>query len=133
MLYSNELRRLCQGVGKGTDGTHNQCVRGADTFKVIFYADIPLDRRKEITYTKVVFKVHPHKADPHRTHITINGKCICYPGDFGTPTGSLELIKMIINSIFFDALHGSSYFTFKKSTGKLICAHQAIKYPTEVH
>ena len=41
--YSNELGRLCQGVGKGTDGPRNQRVRGTDTFKVIHYADIPVN------------------------------------------------------------------------------------------
>ena len=55
--------------------------------------------RKEITNTKVVFEVRPQKADTYRTHITIGGNRIYYPGDVGTPTGSLELIKLIINIV----------------------------------
>ena len=47
----------------------------------------------------VVYEVFPQKEDPHLTRITIAGSCIWYPGDVGTPTGSLDLIKMIINSV----------------------------------
>ena len=45
----------------------------------------------------VVCEVKPHKEDPNRTHITVAGSQICYPGDVGTPTGSLDLVKLIIN------------------------------------
>ena len=51
-----------------------------------------------MTYTKVVCEVLPHKADPHLTLITIRAKRIWYPRDVGTPTGALELIKLIINN-----------------------------------
>ena len=30
--------------------------------------------------------------------ITIGENRVCYPGDVGTPTGSLELVKFVINS-----------------------------------
>ena len=68
-------------------------------FYVIDYKDIPINRRKEITYTKVVCKVRPEKDDPDRTHITIGGNRICYPGDVGTRTAPLELVKLMINSV----------------------------------
>ena len=96
--YSNELGRLCQGIGTGKAGTKKQRVEGTDTFKVIRREDIPADRRKDITYSKVVCEYRPQKEDPHRTRITIGGNRICYPGDVGTPTGSLELVKLMINS-----------------------------------
>ena len=47
----------------------------------------------------VVCEVKPHKEYPNRTRITVAGSQICYPGDVGTPTGSLELAKFIINSV----------------------------------
>ena len=47
----------------------------------------------------LVCKVKPHKEDPNRTRITIAGSQICYPGDVGTSTGSLDLVKLIINSV----------------------------------
>jgi len=54
--YANELGRLCQGVGSTADGS-SKCVEGTDTFYVIDYEDIHLDRHKEITDSKVVCKV----------------------------------------------------------------------------
>jgi len=68
-------------------------------FFAIQYDDIPADRRKEITYSSVVCEVKSHKEDPNRTRITIGGNRICFPGNVGTPTGSLELVKLLINSI----------------------------------
>ena len=47
----------------------------------------------------VVCEVKPHKEDPDRTHITVAGSKICYPGDVGTPTDPLDLVKLIINSV----------------------------------
>ena len=47
----------------------------------------------------VVCKVKPHKEDPNRTCITVDGSQICYPGDVGTQTGPLDLAKLIINSV----------------------------------
>ena len=55
----------------------------------------------------VFCKVKPHKEDPNRTCITVAGIQICYPGDVGTSTGSLDLVKLIINSIM---LHHNARF-----------------------
>ena len=35
----------------------------------------------------------PEKDDPNCTGITIGGNCICYPGNVGTNTASLQLVK----------------------------------------
>ncbi len=61
--------------------------------------DIPADRHSNVTYTRVKCKVRLQKEDPNRTRITIGGNRICYPGDCGTKTGSLELTKLLINSV----------------------------------
>jgi hypothetical protein len=97
--YSNELGRLCQGVGKGEKGAKKQRVAGTDTFRVIKFVDIPRDRRKDIAHVKNVCEVRPQKADPNRARITVAGSRICYPGDVGTPTASLDLVKMMLNSV----------------------------------
>ena len=47
----------------------------------------------------VVCEVKPHKEDLNRMRITVAGSQILYPGDVGTPTGSLDLVKIIINSV----------------------------------
>ena len=74
-------------------------VVGTDTFYVIKFEDIPKYRLKEICYTSVVYEVIPGKKDPNRTRITICGTNVCYPGDVGTSTASMELFKIMINSI----------------------------------
>ena len=97
--YSNELGRLCQIMGNGSKGPQKQCIKGTETFRIIRYEDIPVDCRNKITYTKVFCEYRSHKEYPNRMRITIGGNRICYPGDVGTPTGSLELVKLIINSV----------------------------------
>ena len=97
--YSNEMGRLCQGVGNGDKGPSNQRVKGNDTFRVTRHADIPKDRRKKIAHVRVVCEVRPNKADPNRVRITVAGNRICYPSDVGTSTTSLDLVKLMLNSV----------------------------------
>ncbi len=47
----------------------------------------------------VVCEVQPEKDDPNCTQITIGGNRICYPGNVGTNTASLELLKLLLNSV----------------------------------
>eukprot|EP00804_Cyclotella_cryptica_P022924 CCRYP_018758-RA/>CCRYP_018758-RA protein AED:0.17 eAED:0.24 QI:0/0/0/1/0.5/0.33/3/0/705 len=79
--------------------THVPPVDGTDTFHVIDFANIPPDRLNKVCYSNVVCKVRPEKTDPDRTRITIAGNRICYPGDVGTKTAPLELVKLMINSV----------------------------------
>jgi hypothetical protein len=96
--YANELGRLCQGIG--TSPNEGKCIKGTNTLFPIPYNKIPSDRRREITYSKVVCKVQPEKGDDaNRMCITIGGNNIAYPGDVGTPMGSIELIKLLVNSV----------------------------------
>eukprot|EP00804_Cyclotella_cryptica_P025804 CCRYP_002689-RA/>CCRYP_002689-RA protein AED:0.52 eAED:0.52 QI:0/0/0/1/1/1/2/0/298 len=85
------------GIGTNDSGT-NQHVQGTETFYVIDYDDIPFNRCKKITYSKVVCDVCPEKSDPDRICITIGGNRISYPGDVDTKTAPLELVKLMINS-----------------------------------
>jgi hypothetical protein len=43
--------------------------------------------------------VRPTKADPDRTRITIDGNTIAYHGNMGTKTGSIEVVKGVLNSV----------------------------------
>ena len=45
----------------------------------------------------MVCEVRPNKDDPNRTRITVAENRVSYPGDVATPTGSMELLKLIIN------------------------------------
>jgi hypothetical protein len=97
-LYFNELGCLCQGIGSG-EAPNSKRVAGTNTFFCIDYKDIPLHKRKEIYHTMVVCEVRPEKDNPNRTQITIGGNRICYPGNVGTNTASLELLKLLLNSV----------------------------------
>eukprot|EP00804_Cyclotella_cryptica_P028661 CCRYP_008183-RA/>CCRYP_008183-RA protein AED:0.20 eAED:0.05 QI:0/0/0/0.66/1/1/6/0/1274 len=106
--YAKELGRLCQGF-TGTNPTRKP-VDGTNTFHVINFSNIPPDRLKEVCYSNVVCKVRPEKDDPDRTQITIAGNHICYPGDVGTKTAPLELVKLMINSVL--SRQGAKFCTF---------------------
>ena len=69
--YSNELGRICQGVGSGTREGNKQRVKGTDTFRVIKLENITLKHRKVICHTSVVCEVRPNKDDPNSTCITV--------------------------------------------------------------
>ncbi len=58
-----------------------------------------MNKRKEICHAMVVCEVRPEKDDPNHTWITIGGNCICYPGDVGTVTALLELLKLLLNNV----------------------------------
>ena len=105
----NKLGRICQGIGTSPAGT-GKCVKGTDTFFLIRFEDIPANRRKEITYTKVVCKVRPEKSDPNRTRITIGGNRITFPGNVGISTESLEIAKLVFNSVLLRP--GAKFTTF---------------------
>ena len=74
-------------------------MKGTNTFKVIRYDNIPLEKRGEICHSRVVCEVLPEKDGPNRTRITVAGGNIFYPGQVATPTGSLKLTKLMINSM----------------------------------
>ena len=44
-------------------------------------------------------EVRPGKDDPNQTRITLKGGNIYYDGYVATPTGSLELVQLMINSV----------------------------------
>ena len=79
--------------------TTGKSTKGIDTFCAIRIKNIPRDRRKGITFTKVVCKLRPKKEDPNRTRITIMGNRVVYAGDAGTKIASLDLCKLMMNSV----------------------------------
>jgi hypothetical protein len=96
-LYANKLGCHCQGIGMGPTST--QRIAGTNTFFLVDYHDILSHKCKEICHTMVVCKVCSEKVDLDCTHITTGGNRICYPGNIGTNTASIELIKLILNSV----------------------------------
>ena len=103
------MGRLCQEVVTGGNGV-GKIVEGTNTFHVIKFEDIQKYRLNKICYNSVVSEVIPGKRDLNQTRITIRGTKVCYPGDVGINTASLELFKLTINSILLRA--GAKYVCF---------------------
>ena len=89
---ANEFGRLAQGIGGR--------VKGTNTIFFIPKENVPVDRRKDVSYGKFVCKVRPEKVDePNRTRLTVGGNLINYPYEVGTPTADLLLAKILFNSV----------------------------------
>ncbi len=89
---ANEFGRLAQGVGGRIEKPTN----------TIFFkskSEVPQDRSKEVTYGKIVCSERPQKAEPNRTRLTVGGNRINYPGEVGTPTADMLLVKCMLNSV----------------------------------
>ena len=89
---ANEFGRLTQGLKDGR-------VKGTDTMRYIMKAQIPQDRRKDITYASFTCDYRPNKEETHQTRLTAGGDRINYPDDVGTPTADMTLFKVHANSI----------------------------------
>ncbi len=86
-------------VSEHTPKTRLQSASKARTRSSPSTIKTPTRMRLDVTYSRVVCKVRPQKADPNCTRITIGGKRICYPHDTGTKTGSLEVVKLQLNNV----------------------------------
>ena len=91
IFAANGFGRLAQGLGSRLKVT--------DTIYFAHKRDVPQEILKDITYKKNVCDVCPTKADPNRTILTVWGEGINYPGDCGTPTYDMLLVKMLVNSV----------------------------------
>jgi hypothetical protein len=98
---ANEFGRLAQGVGNR--------IKGTNTIYFIYKHQIPQDRWKDVTYAKFVCEIKPNKAEVHRTRLTVGGDQVHYPGDVGTPTADLTLVKIHVNSVI--STRGARYMT----------------------
>ena len=74
-------------------------VEGTDTIKFISLEQISKDRRKDVTYARIVCNKRPQKAEVNRTRIAVGGNLINYPFDCGTPTADMVTVKLLLNSV----------------------------------
>ena len=89
--FGKEIGRLAQGQ-KGV-------VEGTNALFFIKYEDIPMDRKKDVTYARICANYRPEKEDPNRIRITLGGNLVNYPGDVGTKTADLLTVKILLNSV----------------------------------
>ena len=91
-------------------GPNKQIIKVTGTFKVVRFNDINFEKRKGICHTRVVCEYRPDKDDPNRTRITIAVGHILVTFDVSTPTGSLELVKLIINIARFSSFDIKNFY-----------------------
>ena len=72
---ANELGILAQGI---------RDIKGTDTIFFIPKSEIPQDRRKDITYGRIVVDYRPRKSEKNRSRLTVGGDRIYHP--FGVIT-----------------------------------------------
>ena len=89
---ANEFGRLANGVGGRIKNPTN-------TIKFIRKEDIPLARRKDVTYGQFVCTVRPEKAEQNRTRFVVGGDRVNYPGEVATPTADMLVAKTLFNSV----------------------------------
>lgn len=97
---ANELGRLSQGI---------RDIKGTNTIFFIPKSDIPPERRREVTYGRIVVAYKPDKLEKNRSRLTIGGDLIKYPFDKSAPTADLPIIKLLWNSVL--STPGAKYFT----------------------
>ena len=98
---ANEFGRLAQGVGGRISGT--------DTIFFIHKHEVPEDRFRDTTYAKFVCNERPQKKEVNRTRMVAGGNRIQYPGEVGTPTAEMMLVKILWNSVI--STKGAKYMT----------------------
>ena len=99
--FGKEVGRLAQGMPGVVEGT--------DTMEFIHKHEVPADRYRDCTYSRIVANFRPEKDDPNRVRITVGGNKINYPGDVGTPTADLLTVKLLLNSVI--STKGAKFMT----------------------
>ena len=88
---ANKFGRLTQGVGGR--------IKGTNTIFFVHKHEVPQDRFRDSTYAKFVCNERPQKKEVNRTRLTAGGNRINYPGEVGTPTAEMALVKVMWNSV----------------------------------
>ena len=88
----NEFDRLAQGIGGRTKNQTN-------TIIFIDKKDVPNNWFKDYTYGKFVCVVCPQKSESNQTRLTVGDNRINYPGEVGTLTADMVLVKFLLNSV----------------------------------
>ena len=63
--------------------------------------EVPRDRRRDITYARIVCNYRDQKKVKHPTLITMGGDGTNCPFDCGTTTADILTIKLLLNSVIF--------------------------------
>ena len=115
MPASNEVPKVPKTIRKilqqRTGAAFPRNTRRSKRHQHHFFIDktnVPAERWKDATYGCVVVNYRTEKGDPYRTHITLGGNLIVYPGDCGTPTVDLLTFKLLLSSVISTLLTPNS-------------------------
>ena len=103
-------------------------IKGTNTMKFIPFKDIPVDRRKDITYGRIVVDYRPQKEEPYHTRLTVGGNRINYPTTVSSPTADISTIKLLLNSVI--STPGESFCTMDISNFYLGTTMERSEYMT---
>ena len=84
--------------GRLSDGCKHYSTTGTNAIKWIPFSAIPPERRKDITYVKLVVVDRPFKEEPRRVRNTAGGDRINYPYEVSSRTAELTTSKLLLNS-----------------------------------
>ena len=73
-------------------------MEGTDTMFFLHHSNIHENIRKYVTYGRIVVDYSPPKYELHRTHLTVGGNLIKYPGEVSTRTAYLTTKKISFKS-----------------------------------
>ena len=69
-------------------------IKGTNAIHFIKKEETPVDRRKDVTYGRIVVAYCPQKKEKFRARLIVGGDRINYPFEVSSPTASLETIKL---------------------------------------
>ena len=98
---SNEWGRLAQGNYSGVEST--------DTIEFIPHTDVP--QSKKVTYASFVCDHRPLKDEKWRIRLVVGGDKLPYDSDSGSPAQNLLEMKLLLNSVIFDANIGARFLS----------------------
>ncbi len=70
-----------------------------NTIFFITHEQVPMDRRKDVTYGSFSCDLKLNKKETDQTRLTAGGDKINYPDNVGTPTADMTLVKTLFNSV----------------------------------
>ena len=82
-------------------------MEGTYTMFCVAQDQVPRDRPKDISYSRIVVDYRPQKEEPNRTRLTVGDSLIVFAGDVRTPTEDITTSKLIINITIYKP--GSRY------------------------
>ena len=99
--YAKELGILYQGLPGVIDGT--------DTLDFINKDELPFDRHRDVNYGQIVCNYWEEKEGPYQAWLVVGGHRINYPGEVGTLTVDILILKLLLDSIV--STPGAKFFT----------------------